>query len=690
MKKSPQSLWDEGRQAEKNKKVGLAIELYKEAIKIKESKEEILSRDCRLLAKYYSYLGKAYERAGKKLEEAYRCHIKAGTLGKNRKYLRALNVCFKMGEYDKLESLYRKSANKIGMKKGKEHIFLGRLYYFKGENQKILREFEKKIKKVDQSYVFSLDIIYLKYLKEGEVCDELRKGFKDVDKSLVVTDRLSKVDEGYLIKDESGKKKYKINTTRDEINVYQLFNTGMEEDYLFSTNSDISDDLKNGNIPEEIKKGLDVNENKLSEDTSLKKEDHRWAITDDEEKYYIEKKWDSWTIHKELEKDYSYYDFYKKDLFIALKAINKISEDQENIKIIKKRYPRLVQVISKEFEGLENALLISKDKSYMKLKKFCKRTLSGKITESKNVQSEYSEEELEQIIDVLGETQKEEKTERPMNILRQKVRDLVSQKEYKKAREMIEEKDWTEKTKKSKETLKRLRRDLFFEEENYEKVLRITREINRKRKKLGRMGENTELNLIYLSDDMINGSFIVQNYYWLVENKTDFFFDEFKEGIEELIDEKLENFRKQENMKILDQVIEKTDVPSYGTKLGLSKKTDIKFYDFAQNNLFLGTLKEIVRDIENEYREKNDLPKIGKGWISEAHMVEYLEKKIDEQVISQGSPSWLDQQRYDAFIPDLSLAIEYQGRLHYEPIDYFGGEEGFEEVKKRDKRLKKE
>ena len=32
----------------------------------------------------------------------------------------------------------------------------------------------------------------------------------------------------------------------------------------------------------------------------------------------------------------------------------------------------------------------------------------------------------------------------------------------------------------------------------------------------------------------------------------------------------------------------------------------------------------------------------------------------------------------DIFVPSLNLAIEYQGRQHYEAIDFFGGEEGFE------------
>jgi len=61
-------------------------------------------------------------------------------------------------------------------------------------------------------------------------------------------------------------------------------------------------------------------------------------------------------------------------------------------------------------------------------------------------------------------------------------------------------------------------------------------------------------------------------------------------------------------------------------------------------------------------------------------------------VIGQGSPKWLEGQRFDIWIPEISAAVEYNGRQHYEPVDFFGGEEGFRETQKRDesKRSKSE
>ena len=58
----------------------------------------------------------------------------------------------------------------------------------------------------------------------------------------------------------------------------------------------------------------------------------------------------------------------------------------------------------------------------------------------------------------------------------------------------------------------------------------------------------------------------------------------------------------------------------------------------------------------------------------------------NHEVIHQASPDWLGLQRIDIFIPELKLAIEYQGKQHYEPIDFFGGIEGFKRNKERDER----
>jgi len=82
-------------------------------------------------------------------------------------------------------------------------------------------------------------------------------------------------------------------------------------------------------------------------------------------------------------------------------------------------------------------------------------------------------------------------------------------------------------------------------------------------------------------------------------------------------------------------------------------------------------------------------------WTSE-EMVYNITKKLFKQnkVIYQHRPFFLrsaigGQMSYDVFISGLNVAIEYQGKQHFEPIDFFGGKDSFHKTIERDK-LKKE
>lgn len=50
---------------------------------------------------------------------------------------------------------------------------------------------------------------------------------------------------------------------------------------------------------------------------------------------------------------------------------------------------------------------------------------------------------------------------------------------------------------------------------------------------------------------------------------------------------------------------------------------------------------------------------------------------------------WLGLQRLDFYLPQYNVAIECQGIQHFEPIKIFGGDNGFEERKKRDEKKKR-
>lgn len=98
----------------------------------------------------------------------------------------------------------------------------------------------------------------------------------------------------------------------------------------------------------------------------------------------------------------------------------------------------------------------------------------------------------------------------------------------------------------------------------------------------------------------------------------------------------------------------------------------------------------ILKKAEDLYREKIGMPKIGEGWISETELFYKISEYFKEyEVIHHASPDWIGRQHLDIYLPSLNLGIEYQGAQHYEPIEFFGGEEAFKKSVERDKRKKK-
>jgi hypothetical protein len=92
------------------------------------------------------------------------------------------------------------------------------------------------------------------------------------------------------------------------------------------------------------------------------------------------------------------------------------------------------------------------------------------------------------------------------------------------------------------------------------------------------------------------------------------------------------------------------------------------------------------KQIENTIRESKKIPKIGEGWISETILFKQIKSWLDIEVIHHGSPNWLGAQHLDIWIPKVKVAIEYQGIQHDKPIEFFGGEEGFQKTRERDER----
>ena len=111
-------------------------------------------------------------------------------------------------------------------------------------------------------------------------------------------------------------------------------------------------------------------------------------------------------------------------------------------------------------------------------------------------------------------------------------------------------------------------------------------------------------------------------------------------------------------------------VANYGNDF-LSKKTlsNALTGAYLQNNYFLFT----------DGRTK---------WKSEFLVYQIVKKIYPTQTIYQYRPMFLKYEKgqlsYDIFITGLNIAIEYQGKQHFEAVDFFGGKEAFEDNKRRD------
>lgn len=119
--------------------------------------------------------------------------------------------------------------------------------------------------------------------------------------------------------------------------------------------------------------------------------------------------------------------------------------------------------------------------------------------------------------------------------------------------------------------------------------------------------------------------------------------------------------------------------PMYGSAIKVRYGAYIEKFAIAENLS--------ARDAENRIRDILGVPRIGEGWISETQLFRLVRLFFaDYEVVREARTDWLGNQRLDIFIPTLSLAIEYQGEQHFQPVELFGGKAGFCEAQLRDKR----
>ena len=70
--------------------------------------------------------------------------------------------------------------------------------------------------------------------------------------------------------------------------------------------------------------------------------------------------------------------------------------------------------------------------------------------------------------------------------------------------------------------------------------------------------------------------------------------------------------------------------------------------------------------------------------INETSLYEFINSHISEKVVREKRFPWLGLKSLDIYIPKYNIAIEYQGKQHFMPLDFFGGEKAYQETIKRD------
>jgi len=74
-------------------------------------------------------------------------------------------------------------------------------------------------------------------------------------------------------------------------------------------------------------------------------------------------------------------------------------------------------------------------------------------------------------------------------------------------------------------------------------------------------------------------------------------------------------------------------------------------------------------------------------WVSENQLFQLLKRRLKGLEVQQhAQPEWISPQHFDVYIPSRMIAVEYMGRQHFEPVEFFGGERGFAILQDRDMR----
>jgi hypothetical protein len=168
------------------------------------------------------------------------------------------------------------------------------------------------------------------------------------------------------------------------------------------------------------------------------------------------------------------------------------------------------------------------------------------------------------------------------------------------------------------------------------------------------------------------------------------------ERVIEFIDIRVRELQDREGRRLLEEWKETAQVHPHGMPLfnGHASYLIVKSPEYRSYSLSPTAERfciDLMRDAENTYRDEANIPRVGEGWVAETTLFYAVKEALpDVQVVQHGREEWLGRQHLDVYLPDLKVALEYQGEQHDRPVEFFGGEEAFRKNQQRDRRkLKK-
>ncbi len=116
-------------------------------------------------------------------------------------------------------------------------------------------------------------------------------------------------------------------------------------------------------------------------------------------------------------------------------------------------------------------------------------------------------------------------------------------------------------------------------------------------------------------------------------------------------------------------------------------KFDYSLVDYKNSkkkvNFICNSCKNIFEQIPNSHLSGYGCSKCAcsKG---ENALIQIFDKNNINYIHQYTIPNFNQRYRYDFYLSDYNLLIEFHGIQHFKPIDYFGGTEGFKNIKERD------